>query len=107
MVMVYLLCFEQLLDKLVDNVLDYTLDQGRIWLKLRDHLTLVTLFIENEGPKELVGVADELFQLFSSACHDVSGVYLGLGLYIVRIIAEVFEVILYIESIVCGVLVMI
>lgn len=105
MVMAHSLRLEQLLDKLVDNALDYTPDQGRIWLKLRDHLTSVTLSIENEGPKELVGAADELFQLFSSARHDASGAHLGLGLYIVRTIAEAFEATPYIESTARGVLV--
>ena len=103
-VMAHSLRMEQLLDKLIDNALDYTPDQGRIWLKLRDHLTSVTLSVENEGPTGLAST-DELFQLFSSARHDASGVHLGLGLYIVRTIAEAFDASPRIESTGRGVLV--
>lgn len=89
---------EQLLDKLIDNALDFTPDQGRIWLRVRDHLTAVSLSVENEGVGLVSAPSDDLFQLFSSSRQDATGVHLGLGLYIVRAIAESFGASPQIES---------
>ncbi|NBS11308.1 MAG: hypothetical protein EBS77_01370 [Gammaproteobacteria bacterium] len=97
-VMAHSLRLEQLLDKLIDNALDYTPDQGRIWLKLRDQVTSVSLAVENEGPTDVAFTGADVFQLFSSARQDASGAHLGLGLYVVRTIAEAFEASARIES---------
>ena len=80
--------FEQMLDKLLDNARDYTPINGRITVGIRDHINAVSLWVENEGPSLQVHNGVDAFQMFSGTRNDSTGSHLGLGLYVVRLIAE-------------------
>lgn len=80
--------FEQLLDKLLDNAVDFTPSGGRIRVILRDQITSVDVVVENQGPPFQRSQATDPFQMFSGSRNDASGSHLGLGLYVVRLIAE-------------------
>ncbi len=80
--------FEQMLDKLLDNALDYTPVDGTITVGLRDQINAVSLSVENEGPSLRIQDGVDAFQMFSGTRNDSTGSHLGLGLYIVRLIAE-------------------
>ena len=80
--------FEQMLDKLLDNAKDYTPSGGRITIGIRDHIDTVGLWVQNEGPSLQVQNGVDAFQMFSGTRNDSTGSHLGLGLYVVRLIAE-------------------
>lgn len=80
--------FEQMLDKLLDNAKDYTPSGGRITIGIRDHIDTVGLWVQNEGPSLQVQDGVDAFQMFSGTRNDSTGSHLGLGLYVVRLIAE-------------------
>lgn len=80
--------FEQMLDKLLDNARDYTPINGQITVGIRDHINAVSLWVENEGPSLQVHNGVDAFQMFSGTRNDSTGSHLGLGLYVVRLIAE-------------------
>ncbi len=80
--------FEQLLDKVFDNARDFTPIGGRVQVSIRDQITSVSVAIENEGPALTEQALADAFQLFSGTRNDASGQHLGLGLYVVRLIAE-------------------
>lgn len=80
---------EQLLDKLVDNALDFTPVGGLISLGLaRDGLGC-RLTVSNDGPALPPGIAGRQFgSLLSVREADGLNPHLGMGLYIARVIAE-------------------
>ena len=80
--------FEQMLDKLLDNARDYTAVDGLITVGIRDHINAVSLWVENEGPSLKIQDGVDAFQMFSGTRNDSPGSHLGLGLYVVRLIAE-------------------
>jgi two-component system sensor histidine kinase ChvG len=80
--------FEQMLDKLLDNARDYTPVDGLITVVIRDHINAVSLWVENEGPSLKIQDGVDAFQMFSGTRNDSTGSHLGLGLYVVRLIAE-------------------
>ncbi|MGB2332278.1 MAG: ATP-binding protein [Litorivicinaceae bacterium] len=80
--------FEQMLDKLLDNAKDYTPSGGRITIGIRDYIDTVGLWVQNEGPSLQVQNGVDAFQMFSGTRNDSTGSHLGLGLYVVRLIAE-------------------
>ena len=80
--------FEQMLDKLLDNAKDYTPSGGLITVGIRDHIDTVSLWVQNEGPSLKVQDGVDAFQMFSGTRNDSTGSHLGLGLYVVRLIAE-------------------
>ena len=80
--------FEQMLDKLLDNAKDYTPSGGRITIGIRDHIDTVGLWVQNEGPPLKIQDRVDAFQMFSGTRNDSTGSHLGLGLYVVRLIAE-------------------
>lgn len=80
--------FEQLLDKLLDNARDYTPIAGRIRVVIRNHITHVDVMVDNEGPPAPDSATSEAFQMFTGTRNDSTGLHLGLGLYVVRVIAE-------------------
>ena len=80
----------QLLDKLVQNAVDFALADTPVQISLESGLRHVVLSVENQGP---LLPADALAKLFvsmvSSRAHNTTHEgHLGLGLYIVRLIAE-------------------
>ncbi|HKE43544.1 MAG TPA: ATP-binding protein [Steroidobacteraceae bacterium] len=79
----------QLLDKLVDNAVDFSAPGTLIEVTLEERDALFALAVENEG----VPLADEVkARLFESMFHrrpeGPGKPHFGLGLYIVRLIAE-------------------
>ncbi len=84
--------FAQLLDKLIDNAVDFSPDNGEITLTIRRRGGQVLVDIENDGPPLPESVADNLFESMvgqrERSEHRDGSVHLGLGLYIARLIAE-------------------
>jgi len=80
----------QLLDKLVENALDFARSDTPVEIRLTRGLGLAFLAVSNEGPSLKDEVADKVFDsMISSRPGDNAGkVHLGLGLTIVRAIAE-------------------
>ncbi|MBE9537986.1 MAG: hypothetical protein IMF06_02835 [Proteobacteria bacterium] len=79
----------QALDKLMDNAASFSPDQGRIVLKLRQCGEQFELSVTNEGPSLPQELQNKLFDSMVSLREGASeNVHLGLGLYIVRLIAD-------------------
>ncbi|MBI3774352.1 MAG: hypothetical protein HY273_02155 [Gammaproteobacteria bacterium] len=79
----------QLLDKLVANARDFSVPSSCIQVRLASGSTQVTLSVANAGPPLPEAMAGQLFDSMVSvrAAHSEEP-HLGLGLYIVRLIAE-------------------
>lgn len=81
---------EQLLDKLVDNAVDFSPQGGTITVGLTTDTHQLTLFVTNQGPT----IPQEIFESIFDSMVSVRGntgdnkLHFGLGLYVVRIIAE-------------------
>jgi signal transduction histidine kinase len=84
----------QMLDKLVDNAVDFSPDQACISLRLVADASEITIEVDNPGPTlSDPGVTESshsyLFEsLWQSRSGSDSRPHFGLGLYIVRLIAE-------------------
>lgn len=80
----------QLLDKLVENALDFARPGTAIEVRLQRGLGIGFLSVSNQGPPLPGGVLEKLFEsMVSSRPNGGSGrVHLGLGLTIVRAIAD-------------------
>jgi two-component system sensor histidine kinase ChvG len=79
----------QMLDKLMDNATDYCPEDGRIWLTLTAEARTCRLSVGNTGPLLPPQLDGRLFEsLVSHRPTANSKPHLGLGLYIVRLIAE-------------------
>ncbi|MBM0103817.1 HAMP domain-containing protein [Steroidobacter sp. S1-65] len=79
----------QLLDKLMDNAADFTPPGGRIGLALEAGPRACRLSVSNEGPPLPAQLNGRLFEsLVSSRGSSDGKPHLGLGLYIVRLIAD-------------------
>jgi signal transduction histidine kinase len=80
----------QLLDKLVENALDFARPGTAVEIRLTRGLGLAFLSVFNEGPPLKDEVADKVFEsMISSRPGDSGGkVHLGLGLTIARAIAD-------------------
>lgn len=79
----------QLLDKLMENAADFAPIGSNIEvsLSLREHAALIT--VSNEGEPLNEAMQSQLFQkMVSLRSEKSSGMHLGLGLYIVKLIAE-------------------
>ncbi len=81
---------EQLLDKLLDNAVDFTPAEGAIAVSLSDEEHGWRLEVTNDGPPLPEGLEGRLFEAPLSARRESGdgGRHLGLGLYVVRRIAE-------------------
>lgn len=79
----------QALDKLVDNAVDFTPEGGRISLGLSAADGVVEIAVSNQGPPLPAALADQLFDSLVSRRERSDGrPHLGLGLYVVRLVAE-------------------
>jgi dedicated sortase system histidine kinase len=79
----------QLLDKLMDNASDFTARGGPITIVLERGLRSCTLSVRNEGPLLPPLIDNRLFESLVTSRTSVNGKpHLGLGLYIVRLIAD-------------------
>jgi two-component system, OmpR family, sensor histidine kinase ChvG len=79
----------QLLDKLVDNAVDFSPPEAAVTVRLRSEPRFVMLAVENPGPPLAPWIRGRLFEsLWQSRTDRDSRPHFGLGLYIVRLIAE-------------------
>lgn len=79
----------QMLDKLIDNAIDFCPPQGRITLELSVASKHYRLVVINEGPALPADIADKVFDLLvSNRTASADKPHLGLGLYIVQLIAR-------------------
>jgi signal transduction histidine kinase len=79
----------QLLDKLMDNAIDFTPKDATITIALTGDARSCRLSVGNEGPQLPPGLDDRLFESLVSGRNGAEGKpHLGLGLYIVRLIAD-------------------
>jgi len=79
----------QMLDKLVDNAVDFSTDGATISIVLRAGDSHAELDVTNPGPPLPPEAATRLFEsLWQSRAESGTRPHFGLGLYIVRLIAE-------------------
>jgi dedicated sortase system histidine kinase len=80
----------QMLDKLVANAHEFAAPRTAVTLRLARSGDSVNLTVENRGPSLPQGMRDRLFDSMVSVRPGAGGdvPHLGLGLYIVRLIAE-------------------
>jgi len=81
----------QMLDKLVDNAVDFSPVGGKIVLRVRLEPEAAVVEVDNPGPPLSPSIRDRLFEsLWQSRKGDADDnrPHFGLGLYIVRLIAE-------------------
>jgi dedicated sortase system histidine kinase len=79
----------QMLDKLVDNAVDFSEEGATISVALRAEQDFVELSVANPGPPLPPEAATRLFEsLWQSRAEADRRPHFGLGLYIVRLIAE-------------------
>jgi two-component system, OmpR family, sensor histidine kinase ChvG len=79
----------QMLDKLVENAVDFCPQQGRINFKLQRETDGYLVTVDNDGPPIPAYVLEHLFEsLFEFRQDRDDKPHFGLGLYIVRLIAE-------------------
>ena len=83
----------QALDKLFDNACSFTPESGWIALSLSRHDSAATIRVANSGPPLPVAMQDRLFDSLVSmrekSARGGEAPHLGLGLYVVRLVAEV------------------
>jgi signal transduction histidine kinase len=79
----------QMLDKLIDNAVDFSADGATISVVLRADPSHAELSVANPGPPLPPETATRLFEsLWQSRTEADKRPHFGLGLYIVRLIAE-------------------
>ena len=79
----------QLLDKLIENAVDFCPPQGTISVRLERVQTCYSLQVANDGPLIPQALIGRLFEsLFEQRRGGDDKPHFGLGLYIVRLIAE-------------------
>jgi signal transduction histidine kinase len=79
----------QMLDKLIDNAVDFSAEGATIAVKLHIEPSFAELSVANPGPPIPPEAASRLFEsLWQSRVESDKRPHFGLGLYIVRLIAE-------------------
>ena len=78
---------EQLLDKIVDNAIDFHRVNSPIKVQLDKGRDFLTITVANRGPLLPPGVENSLFDSMVSHRGQHSQLHFGLGLYVVRLIA--------------------
>jgi dedicated sortase system histidine kinase len=78
----------QMLDKLVDNAVEFGRARGDIVVRVQRENQTAKIFVLNWGSTLPTEIANRLFDPMVSSSKDARRSHLGLGLYIVRIIAE-------------------
>ena len=79
---------EQMLDKLIDNAIDFHRAKSPIRIQLDAHRDTMQITVANRGPLLPPDVAGSLFESMVSRRASASELHFGLGLYVVRVIAE-------------------
>jgi len=80
----------QLLDKLIDNAVDFCGAEQAIFIHLSETASAYQLTVENDGPLLPTQMSQQIFDsLVSIRAHKADNeVHLGLGLHIVKLISE-------------------
>ena len=78
----------QMLDKLVDNAVDFSGDGETIGIDLAAGDDLLTMSVTNPGPPLPERMRSQLFDSMVSMRSDKGSRHLGLGLYVAKLIAE-------------------
>ncbi len=78
----------QLLDKLVENAVEFSPAGSRIILRVVPQGSTISLQVDNPGSSLLDDHSDRLFESMVSSRSGGDGAHLGLGLHIVRLIAR-------------------
>ena len=79
----------QMLDKLIDNAIDFSPPGALITVRLRPEAQAVVIEVDNPGPPLPELLPGRVFEsLWQSRAGEGSKPHFGLGLYIVRLIAE-------------------
>ncbi|WP_376695311.1 ATP-binding protein [Wenzhouxiangella sp. EGI_FJ10305] len=78
----------QLLDKLVENAVQFSPAGSRITLRVIPQGREISLQVDNPGSRLPEGHSQRLFQSMVSSRSGGDGAHLGLGLHIVRLIAQ-------------------
>jgi len=79
---------EQLLDKIVDNAIDFHRANSSIRIQLDTHHDDLQITVANRGPMLPAKAESSLFDSMVSHRGPQNRLHFGLGLYVVRIIAE-------------------
>lgn len=81
---------EQLLDKLIDNAIDFSDPGSTITVGINADARNLTLFVTNQGPVIEDDMVDNVFDSMVSIreTNPDNRLHFGMGLYVVRIIAE-------------------
>ncbi len=81
---------EQLLDKLIDNAIDFSEPDTTITIGLTTDTDFLTLFVTNQGTPIPPDMVDNIFDSMVSIreSNPDNRLHFGMGLYVVRVIAE-------------------
>ena len=79
---------EQMLDKIMDNAIDFHRINSPIKVQLDTHREFLQITVANRGPLLPVKAEKSLFDSMVSHRGPQNRLHFGLGLYVVRIIAE-------------------
>ena len=81
---------EQLLDKLIDNAIDFSKSDSTITVSIKDLNQNLNLSVKNQGPKISEDVIGNVFDSMVSIrdSNPDNRLHFGMGLYVVRTIAE-------------------
>lgn len=81
---------EQLLDKIIDNAIDFRTGDSKIQIQLITIREKLQIMVTNYGPKLLPELENSLFDsmVTDRSLGRGSKLHFGLGLYVVRVIAE-------------------
>ena len=80
--------FIQMLDKLVDNAVDFSSDGDTVTISLTRTETDIKVVVHNPGPHLPERMRSQLFDSMVSMRTGGDDKHLGLGLYVARLIAE-------------------
>jgi two-component system sensor histidine kinase ChvG len=81
---------EQLLDKLIDNAVDFSEPGSTITVGLTTDVDFLTLFVTNEGAQIPADLVENIFDSMVSVreTNPDNRLHFGMGLYVARVIAE-------------------
>ncbi|NKB64241.1 MAG: HAMP domain-containing protein [Gammaproteobacteria bacterium] len=79
----------QMLDKLIDNAVQFSQENSPIIVRIQEKTDLVNVVVLNEGQKLSENISDKMFDpMVSYGKTNAKYSHLGLGLFVVRLIAE-------------------